>query len=195
MAATSRSRSWRSSGSPPVSRTVVMPSRVTPIRISRRISSSVSTSARRQPVQTLGRHAVRAAQVAAVGQRHPQIGGHPPVASVSAHAVGSAEPTSASHRGRAGAALPESGAASLHAASRRRASALRARAAPTSSARNLGAPAERDDPVGMGVDVHRLAADETDQGESGLRGQLDGQRAGRRHRRPGRRSRPARPSG
>ena len=42
--ATSASRFLRSSGSPPVSRTVVMPSRDTPIPTSRRISSSVSRS-------------------------------------------------------------------------------------------------------------------------------------------------------
>ena len=49
----------------------------TPIVISRTTSSSVSTSAMRQPVEALGRHAVGAAQVAAVGQRHPQVGRHP----------------------------------------------------------------------------------------------------------------------
>ena len=32
-----------------------------------------------QPVQALGRHAVGAAQVAAVGQRDAQVGGHPAV--------------------------------------------------------------------------------------------------------------------
>ena len=45
MSATSSSRFLRSKGSPPVNRTVLMPSRSTPMAISRRISSSVSTSA------------------------------------------------------------------------------------------------------------------------------------------------------
>ena len=53
-----------------------MPSCSTPMRTSRAISSSVSTSTFGQPVQALGRHAVGAPQVAAVGQRDPQIGGH-----------------------------------------------------------------------------------------------------------------------
>ena len=44
---------------------------------SRTISSSVSSSGVRQPVQALGRHAVGAAQVAPVGQRHAQVGVHP----------------------------------------------------------------------------------------------------------------------
>ena len=45
------------------------------MRISRTISSSVSTSLGRQPVEALGRHAVGAAQVAAVGELDPQVGG------------------------------------------------------------------------------------------------------------------------
>ena len=50
--------------------------------ISRTTSSSVSTVVVGQPVQALGGHAVGAAQVAAVGQRDPQVGGHPAVAVV-----------------------------------------------------------------------------------------------------------------
>ena len=46
----------------------------------RTTSSSVSTLVVGQPVEALGGHAVGAAQVAPVGQRHAQVGGHPAVA-------------------------------------------------------------------------------------------------------------------
>ena len=62
-----------------------------------------------QPVQALGRHAVGAAQVAAVGQRHPQVGGHPAVpvdqpagARATAPAAGCAGRTHGSGSGVAG---------------------------------------------------------------------------------------------
>ena len=96
----------RSSGSPPVKRISVIPSRSTPIRARRTTSSSVSSVGRGQPVQALRRHAVGAAQVAPVGQGHPQIGRDPsvriseqsPVTSSARSGAHAAPATSPNHR-------------------------------------------------------------------------------------------------
>jgi hypothetical protein len=64
----SRGRSRRSSGSPPVTRSLRMPS-VTPIRTKRSISSKSRISGARHEMHVRLRHAVKAADVAAVGQR------------------------------------------------------------------------------------------------------------------------------
>ena len=57
----------------------VMPSSRTPMSISRMRLLVGEQLVAGQPGQTLGRHAVRAAQVAPVGQRDPQVGRHPAV--------------------------------------------------------------------------------------------------------------------
>ena len=56
-----------------------MPSCSTPMRTSRDDLLVGEHLDLGQPVQALGRHAVGAAQVAAVGQRDPQVGGDPAV--------------------------------------------------------------------------------------------------------------------
>ena len=77
--ATMSTRPLRSSGSPPVNRTAVMPSRSTPDGDQPDHLVVGEDLLVREPVQTLGRHAVGATQVAAVDQRHPEIGCHPAV--------------------------------------------------------------------------------------------------------------------
>ncbi len=64
-------RSRRTSGSPPVSRTLSIP-RVRAIRTNRSISSKLKSEAARQELDLLG-HAVNAADVAAVGHADPQV--------------------------------------------------------------------------------------------------------------------------
>ena len=140
--------------------------------ISRTISSSVSTSAVRHPVQTLGGHAV-ACSAGCSGRSARPAGRWPPARKHPSVRVINASPSPAgaeSARRRRGI-----GSRVVTPASRGpRRSTIRSR---------------------VGVDVHRLAADEAGQGQPGLGGQLGGQRAGRRNRRHHRDARPAPPSG
>ena len=70
---TSTGRWARTVGSPPVRRMPSTSKRSTKIRASRSISSKVSSSLAGQPLHALRRHAVRAAEVAAVGDRDAQV--------------------------------------------------------------------------------------------------------------------------
>ena len=76
--ATSRGNSRRASGSPPVSRTSVIPEpREDPDQALDLLEAEQVGAV--EPVHPLGRHAVATAEVAAVGDRDPQVGDRPPV--------------------------------------------------------------------------------------------------------------------
>ena len=70
-----RGRSCRTSGSPPVSRSLLTP-KPAATRTNRSISSNVRISTSRHETHVLGRHAVEAADIAAIGDADPQVRVH-----------------------------------------------------------------------------------------------------------------------